>query len=88
MIIETQIEVVDRKQQELTGVEEIMYVKLAFNSDDISAVRQVIDDNDYEVNRKKCQIYLKSGEYFTIYTTYEYVLEVIKSQPEKNYYPL
>jgi len=80
MMIETQIEVVDRKQQELTGVEEIMHVKLAFNSDDVSAVRQVIDDNDYDVNIKKCQIYLKSGEYFTIYTPYKQILELLKER--------
>lgn len=41
----------------------------------IVSVRQVIDDDDIEVNHDKCSVYLTSGEFFELYTPYE---EVIK----------
>lgn len=80
MIIETKIEVIDRIQQELIGIEDIMYVNMSFNLLDVSAVREVIDDGNYDINKDKCQIYLKSGEYFTIYTPYRMILEQLKSK--------
>lgn len=78
--LETTIEVTNKKNEELLGFEEVMYVDLVVDFDMICAVRQVIDDNDNEVNPEKCQIYLKSGEYFTIFTKYQEVAKHLKSK--------
>jgi len=80
MIIETKIEVIDSIQEELMGVESIMHINLAFNIADVSAVREVIDDDEYDVNTEKCQVYLRNGQYFTIYTPYKVILEQLKQK--------
>jgi hypothetical protein len=78
--IETTIEVTNKRDEELLGYEHIMYVKILIDFNEICAVREVIDDNDAEVNPEKCQVYLKSGEYFTIFTKYQEVVKQLKQK--------
>lgn len=78
-LLETTIEVTNKKNEELLGYEEIMYVDLLIDIEMICAVRQVIEDNDNEINPEKCQVYLKSGEYFTIFTKYKDVIKYLQN---------
>lgn len=78
--IETTIEVTNKKNEELLGYEHIMYVEILIDFDEICAVREVIDDDDTKVNPEKCQVYLKNGEYFTIFTKYKEVREQLKKK--------
>lgn len=78
--LETTIEVTNKRNEELLGFEEVMYVDLVVDFDMICAVRQVIDNDDNHINPEKCQIYLKSGEYFTIFTAYQEVSKHLKSK--------
>lgn len=80
MVISTSIEVVNRKYEELTGQEQVMHVRLVFDINDVSAIRETIDDDDTEPNPDKCQIYLKCGEYFTIFTPYKLLVELWQKQ--------
>jgi len=78
--IETTIEVTNKRDEELLGYEYIMYVEMLIDFNEICAVREVIDDNDTEVNPEKCQVYLKNGEYFTIFTKYKEVAKFLKQR--------
>jgi hypothetical protein len=44
----------------------------------IVSVRQVIDDDDIEINHDKCSVYLTSGEFFELYTPYEEVIKILE----------
>jgi hypothetical protein len=47
-----------------------------FRIEDITAVRESIEDGDEEINPDKCTIYLRSGEYFIISTPYKEILRI------------
>jgi hypothetical protein len=82
--LETTIEVTNKKNEDILGFENIMYVDLFVDFNMICAVREIIDDNDNEVNPEKCQIYLKSGEYFTIFTSYKEIVKHLKINDKTN----
>ena len=70
----TKIEVFDNKLKELTGEEYLSPVNMCFNLNDITAIRETIEDGDTDVSKNRCVIYLKSGESFIIDTPYETLL--------------
>lgn len=76
MIIQTTTDIVNLPLQELTGQEMSMPLDMSFNLKDVVAIRQTLMDNEFEVEPKRCFIYLKSGEYFIINTPYKTILEL------------
>lgn len=78
MIIETQIDLVDRKHEELTGNELLTPVNMFFKLENVIAVRETIDDGKDEVNPGRCVVYLTSGELFITYFPYKKMLELLK----------
>lgn len=73
MILKTKIELVNLKQQELLGIETLITGELLVQLEDISAIRQVGDENSTDIDPNTCGIYLKSGVYFTVLTPFEEV---------------
>jgi hypothetical protein len=78
MIIETSVEVMNIRDEELLGRENIMYVDMAIDLNEVCTIREVINDNDTEVNNQRCMVYLKSGESFNIFISYKEVLKKFK----------
>ena len=78
MIIETQIELVNTKMEEILGKSEALRVNMAFDLNDVSAIREVAEDDCTDIQPDRCHIYLKSGEYFMIFTPYETILSHFK----------
>jgi hypothetical protein len=76
MIIQTTTEVQNLQLRDLTGQEIYVPVNMSFNLKDVVAIREALMDNEYEIDSSRCFIYLKSGEYFIIYTPYETILEL------------
>ena len=76
MIIETTTEVQNLQLRDLTGQEVYVPVNMCFNIKDVVAVREALMDNEFEIDPSRCFIYLKSGEYFIIYTPYKTILEL------------
>ena len=79
MIIQTTTEVQNLQLRDLTGQEIYVPVNMCFNIKDVVAVREALMDNEYEIDPSRCFIYLKSGEYFIIYTPYKTILELYKT---------
>ena len=76
MIIQTTTEVQNLQLRDLTGQEIYVPVNMSFNLKDVVAIREALMDNEYDIDPSRCFIYLKSGEYFIIYTPYETILEL------------
>ena len=76
MIIQTTTEVQNLQLRDLTGQEIYVPVNMCFNIKDVVAVREALMDNAFEIDSSRCFIYLKSGEYFIIYTPYKTILEL------------
>ena len=76
MIFETTINIFDLKHEEILGVEKMTTVAMFFRIEDITAVRESIEDGDEEINPDKCNIYMRSGEYFIISTPYKEILRI------------
>jgi len=58
-----------------SGLQQVDILILASS---IVSVRQVIDDQDTEINHGKCYVYLSSGESFELYTPYEEVIKKLE----------
>lgn len=78
--LETTIEVINKRDEDILGYEHIMYVEILIDFDEICAVREVIDDDEFEVNPDKCEVYLRNGQYFTIFTKYKEVAKHLKQR--------
>jgi len=74
-IIQTKIEVIDNNLFELTGKEDSMLIDIAINLNDITAVRQTV--NEAIVEEGQCRVYLRCGEDFCIYSSYETILNLM-----------
>ena len=75
MIIETQIELVNTKMEEILGKSEALRVNMAFDLNDVSAIREVAEDDCTDILFDRCHIYMKSGESFIIFTPYNRILQ-------------
>jgi hypothetical protein len=78
MIIQTKIEVVNTKMEEMLGESDAMLVNMSFDLREVCAIREIIEDDFTEVETSKCHIYMRSGEYFMIFTPYKTILEQFK----------
>ena len=76
MIFETTIQIFDLKHEEILGIQKETTVAMFFRLEDITAVRESIEDGDEQINPDKCTIYLRSGEYFIISTPYKEILRI------------
>lgn len=74
--IKTHIELVNMKEVELTGVERVMYGELIFELNQVAAIRETIIDDESEPDPKRCGVYLKTGEYFNIFTPYKEIAKL------------
>jgi hypothetical protein len=72
-IIQAKIEVIDNNLFELTGKEDSMLIDIAINLNDITAIRQKVNEEGI-VEEGQCIVYLKCGENFTIFSSYETIL--------------
>lgn len=63
--------------QEVLGIEKEMTVKMSFRLDDVTAVREIIEEGDDEIDTGKCIIHLKCGEYFMITTPYTKMIQLL-----------
>ena len=80
MILETKLELVNLKQEELLGIENLILGKLIVDLNEVCAIREAGEDDSTDIDPKKCAIYLKSGDYFTILTPFDEVKKLwIKS---------
>jgi hypothetical protein len=77
MIIETQVKIVKRNLEEMTGIVQFNTVNMSFDLNDVTAFRQAVNEEENEIDINHCVIYLKSGEYFFINTPYHTILELI-----------
>ena len=68
-LIETKIDIFNRKLEEI-GIEKSMLVDISIRLKDITAYRQYVDLDEFEINDDRCIVYMKSGEVFVIYTPY------------------
>jgi hypothetical protein len=75
-LIETQIDIFNRKLEEI-GIEKSMSVDISIKLEDITAYRQFIDLDEFEINLDRCIVYMKSGEVFVIHTPYEIIQKLI-----------
>ena len=75
-IIQTKIEVIDNNLFELTGKEDSMLIDIAINLNDITAVRQTVIEEAI-VEKGQCRVYLRCGEDFCIYSSYETILNLM-----------
>ena len=82
MIIQTTIHVYNSEYEDM-GIELLMPVKLSVDSNEICAVREHIEKNETEPHPDKCTIYLKSGENFVVFSSYDYVLDQLKARSNK-----
>ena len=78
MIIETQIELVNTKMEEILGSSEVIRVNMTFDLNDVSAIREIAEDDCTDIQEDRCHIYMKSGEHFMIFTPYKTILEHFK----------
>ena len=69
MYIETEIFLENKDLLEL-GVHSEITARMLLNVEDISAIRESVDDEG-EVIENECTIYLLSGSAFTVNTSYE-----------------
>jgi hypothetical protein len=69
-MIRTQIDIFNRKLEEI-GIEKLITIDISIRLEDITAYRQYVDLDEFEINPNRCVVYMKSGEVFIIYTTYE-----------------
>ena len=83
MIVESTIQIFDLKMQEVLGIEKKMAVAISFFLEDVTAVRENVEEGEDEIDPDKSIIYLKSGEYFVISTPYKWILEQLKLKEDK-----
>ena len=74
-ILKTKIDLNNTKLSDITGVEHLIHAEICINIDEITAVRQHAEDDEEHINPDLSFVYLKSGEYFMIYTPYTEVLQ-------------
>lgn len=75
-LIETQIDIFNRKLEEI-GIEKSILVDISIKLEDITAYRQFIDLDEFEINLDRCIVYMKSGEVFVIHTPYEIIQKLV-----------
>ena len=76
-LIETQIDIFNRNLEEI-GIEKSMPVDISIKLEDITAYRQFVDLDEFEINHNRCIVYMKSGEVFVIHTPYEIIQNLIR----------
>lgn len=69
--------------QEVLGIEKKVSVAISFFLEDITAVRENVEEGEDEIDPDKSIIYLKSGEYFVISTPYKWILEQLKKEDKQ-----
>ena len=79
MIIRTTIEVYNTELDDM-GIDLPMEVKFSVDSNEICAVREHIEKGETEASSDKCVIYLKSGEFFIISVSYNYILDRLRTK--------
>lgn len=82
MIIQTTIEIYNTELEDM-GIDSTMPVKFSVDLNEICAVREHIEKGKTEPHHGKCVIYLKSGETFIVYLSYDYVLSQLTMRNNK-----
>jgi len=75
MYIETEIFLENLQLKEL-GVPTEITAKMLLNTDDISAIRESVDDEG-EIIENECTVYLLSASTFTVNTSYETIKKLL-----------
>ena len=83
MIIQTTIEIYNTELDDL-GIESLMPVRFSVDPNEICAVREHAEKGETELSLNKCVIYLKSGESFIVYLSYDYVLNQLQYKKVTN----
>jgi hypothetical protein len=78
-LIETQIDIFNRKLEEI-GIEKSIPVDISIRLKDITAFRQYVELDKFEINPNRCVVYLKSEEVFIIYTPYKTIQKLLKDE--------
>lgn len=76
--IRSMIELINKDHQDMGIDNDTRFVYVNINLEDVSAFRQVIDD-DMNINTEKTTLYMKSGDIFTIETPYKKIMELIQT---------
>lgn len=74
MILETAVEVINLKDQELLGIERSIAIQMCIDLGEVLAVREYVENTEEEPNPDSCVLYMKGGDDFTVLTPYEEVL--------------
>lgn len=78
MFKESSIEIVNRHHEELTGQELLSTVRMSFDTGDVIAYRETIEDGEEIISNRKSIIYLRNGESFIIDIPYKQLKELIR----------
>jgi len=78
MILETKLELYNKKILELTGDDTSFLCDFIVDTKEICAARPSFDDDGEE--EEGCLIYLKSGESFIIKLSYNFISTIIKDK--------
>lgn len=78
MIIQTTIDIYNTELEDM-GIDSTMPVRFSVDLNEICAVREHIEKGETEPHHGKCVIYLKSGESFIVYLSYDYVSNQLNS---------
>lgn len=78
MFKESSIEIVNRHHEELTGQELLSTVRMSFDTGDVIAYRETIEDGEEIISNRRSIIYLRNGESFIIDIPYKQLKELIR----------
>lgn len=68
--LKSKIEIVNNKLSEITGKDHVMMADIVIDFNEIVAIREQAHDDSSEISPDMCTVYLRSGEFFYLYTPY------------------
>lgn len=75
VVLKTEVELINTHLSDLFNGNEVAgFVKIELLLTDVVAVRQNIQDGEVDPDDGSCVVYMKSGEFFIVYTPYQRVV--------------
>lgn len=75
--LQTKIELVNQRNIDLIGKEEVILSEITIDLSEIEAIRECVSDSD-DIEPDTCYIYMKSGQSFIVQTPYVIVAALLK----------